>query len=97
MEDASISLEDTGELWIAGAKRFLEDMDRVPRAILFGIHGKHLAQTISVGEDPQPNEYFDPLSAAEKMHIQNGLQSLHKYRSNALEAYYGLNWDTDPD
>eukprot|EP00973_Karenia_brevis_P057184 7955536-Karenia_brevis.AAC.1 len=42
MEDASISLEDTSELWIAEAIRFLEDMDRVPIFILLGAYGNHL-------------------------------------------------------
>eukprot|EP00973_Karenia_brevis_P064203 8921470-Karenia_brevis.AAC.1 len=29
------------------------------------------AQAIIISEDPKPNEYFDPLSAAEKMDIRD--------------------------
>eukprot|EP00973_Karenia_brevis_P055363 7698223-Karenia_brevis.AAC.1 len=99
MEDVSISSEDMSELWVAEAKQFLADMDRIPRFILLRVYGKHLtnvcvvlkghphtcmcsgcqtfsqAQSIIVREDPNPNEYFDPLTAVEKITIQNGLQS----------------------
>eukprot|EP00973_Karenia_brevis_P085377 11848035-Karenia_brevis.AAC.1 len=64
---------------------------------IFGGYGScSEAQSIIVGEDPKTNEYFDPLTAAEKIFIQNGLQSLRKYQSDAMEAYYGLNWETEP-
>eukprot|EP00973_Karenia_brevis_P015231 2083054-Karenia_brevis.AAC.1 len=54
------------------------------------------AQSIIVGEEPQPNEYFESPSAAEK-NANSEWDAIITQISIRWDAYYGVKWDTEPD